>query len=523
MIDYSQWSKKKLSITKLRLDIDNPRLSDSTRKLSQNQIIDYLINKEKVVELAENILNNGYFLNESPIVVKENNKYHVLEGNRRVAALKIIINPDLISSTTQRRKIKTLVKSTTLALDKIEVIISPNREDADTIIINRHTNGMSVERWDKTKQDRFLYKRYIAGESIDEIASKFPISKGDIKAALKRYNVYRELCKLELDDNIKDSVLDETDFKMSTIERFFNDKEGIAFMGFEFDDNFNVIQKLPSEEFNKRLEKVVTDYVKGELNTRTLNSQEDRSQYVKKLWSTNSFDQTIIPDKKYNLIKDEPDDLEIDKNEPTIIVPKVPRKRKTAKVLIPDNIFFETGIGRLDDIFDELKTLSLEKHPNAVAVLLRSYLDMLAYQFLKKKNGHSNIKQEIIQEKVNENAKKLKKIKAGLEKLGISVVELTDRQIKESCGLDDRPGRNSLVPSLKHMLSHIADSDEYLEDEKLKQALQAYLKNTTKLLGHNDFNLLVHNEYYTADADELQKAWAQLYPMLDFFIKTVRP
>ena len=29
------------------------------------------------------------------------------------------------------------------------------------------------EKWDKTKQDRFLYNRFIAGETVEEMSSKF--------------------------------------------------------------------------------------------------------------------------------------------------------------------------------------------------------------------------------------------------------------------------------------------------------------------------------------------------------------
>lgn len=145
------------------------------------------------------------------------------------------------------------------------------------MIVNRHTGGSAVEKWDKTKQDRFLHNRFIAGESIDYMASKFPIPKGEIRSSLKRYNVYSELCKLELDDEIKKAILDETTFSMTNIERAYQYKDGINFMGFEFDENdYTLIKKLPKEEFEKRLEKIATDAVNGEINSRKLNDEDDK-------------------------------------------------------------------------------------------------------------------------------------------------------------------------------------------------------------------------------------------------------
>ncbi|KGO86606.1 hypothetical protein Q765_10300 [Flavobacterium rivuli WB 3.3-2 = DSM 21788] len=79
MVNYSSWPKKKINTTSLRLDLNNPRLSDFTKKLSQAEIIDYLIEKEKIYQLAMDIVTKGYFLNELPIVIKEKEKYHVLE------------------------------------------------------------------------------------------------------------------------------------------------------------------------------------------------------------------------------------------------------------------------------------------------------------------------------------------------------------------------------------------------------------------------------------------------------------
>lgn len=523
MINYSTWPKKKISVTTLRLDLNNPRLSETTKKLNQSEIIHYLIENEKVYELAVGIVNNGYFLNEQPIVVKEDGKYRVLEGNRRVSASKILINPDLIESSVRRSNIKRLLKTFDLSIvEKLECIIAPTREDADVMIVNRHTGGSAVEKWDKTKQDRFLYNRFVAGESIEEMASKFPISKSEIKNSLKRYNVYKELSNLDLDDTVKKAVLDETTFSMTNVERAYQFREGLSFMGFDFDENnYSLIKKLPKAEFEKRLSRIATDVVKGEINSRKLNDDEDKRKYFNELWGSGQFDSSITPDIKYN------EEEDVKPKDPIDIPPMPPKPPVRSKVssnkLMPTSTFLDTGIPRIDEIFYELKSLNIKSNPNAVAVLFRSYLDMTSYQFLKKTDGLETLKQETISKFNLDNDKKFEKIKISLTKLKANILDnIADDDLKKSVGINEGIGRANLTPSLKYMLAHIANSQTLVEDDKLKQALQGYIRNNNKLLGHNDFNLLVHNEYYTADADELKKVWIQIFPLLDYFVTQIK-
>lgn len=525
MINYSTWKRKKISTTSLRLDINNPRLSE-TNTLNQNEIIEYLINYEKVYELSVDIATKGYFLNEGPIVIKENGKYHVLEGNRRVSACKILLNPDLVKSTNRRRNLINIIKNfDLLTIQKLDVIVAPTREEADIMIVNRHTGGSSVEKWDKTKQDRFLYIRFEAGESITDMSSKFPMTKSEIKDSLKRHIVYKELCDLRLDDNIKAEILDESKFSMTNLERAYQSNSGLKFMGFEFDENkFTLIKKLPKEEFEKRINRIASDVVKGEINSRKLNTESDKKMYFDKLSNSGEFNTSIELDKKYNNeypIEENPKSKE--ENPKTTPTSKPQNSRRSTVCIMPRSHYLDTGISRIDDIFNELKSLNLKKHPNAVSVLFRSYLDMLSYQFLKKFNGLESIKKENILKLKGENDKKFNKIKKDLLKLEIDISNLEDNKLRKAVCINDSIERSTLIPPLKFMLSHMADSSiNLIDDNRLKQALQGYIRNNTKLLGHNDFNLLVHNEYYTSDPKELQLVWTQMHPLLEYLVQQIK-
>lgn len=135
-IDYSSWTSRLLSVENLKLDIQNPRFSyQSQRDMNQTEIVKYLIENHSVYDLAKTIAINGYLLNEDPIVCKEGDYFVVLEGNRRVAACKVLLNPYKFLSP---QRAKELSKYGT-RYEKLRCNIAPTRRDADTIIFKYMT------------------------------------------------------------------------------------------------------------------------------------------------------------------------------------------------------------------------------------------------------------------------------------------------------------------------------------------------------------------------------------------------
>ena len=104
-----------VSIRGLYLDPKNPRHIPIE---NQKEIISYLIENEKVKELAKDIAEKGM---TNPLdlvgIITENNKKLVIEGNRRVCALKLLDKPSLAPKkyqkyfTTLQGKVKNQIKS----------------------------------------------------------------------------------------------------------------------------------------------------------------------------------------------------------------------------------------------------------------------------------------------------------------------------------------------------------------------------------------------------------------------------
>ena len=80
-----------IPVEKLLLDKKNPRLPESLREKSQSEVLQYLYKHAVLDELAQSYIDNGFFDHE-PLIVQEgeDERYVVIEGNRRLAALKVL-------------------------------------------------------------------------------------------------------------------------------------------------------------------------------------------------------------------------------------------------------------------------------------------------------------------------------------------------------------------------------------------------------------------------------------------------
>jgi hypothetical protein len=141
MIDYSKWKEDQLSVTNLLLDPLNSRIPDSGTELSQRDLIADMVENDKVYELAKNIVDNGYYPVEALIVVEEREKKYVIEGNRRLAALKLLLSPEIAPENWERRFRALANQVNPDSIRKVKVIRAPSRDDAAPVIMSRHTRS----------------------------------------------------------------------------------------------------------------------------------------------------------------------------------------------------------------------------------------------------------------------------------------------------------------------------------------------------------------------------------------------
>ena len=89
-----------LKVDNLYFDYKNPRLvefEEINKQSTDQEVIEVLWDAMDVKELILSISNSGYFKNDPLIVCEEEGKNIVIEGNRRLAAVKILLNPSQFS------------------------------------------------------------------------------------------------------------------------------------------------------------------------------------------------------------------------------------------------------------------------------------------------------------------------------------------------------------------------------------------------------------------------------------------
>ncbi len=137
-------------VSELRLDSLNPRLPETLHGASQEDILDYLLRFGNLEELAQSLVDNGYFRAE-PLVVDSASV--VLEGNRRLATLKLLLGQ---TATEVFHEIPRLSDQQREQLSIVPVVVVATREDADRFIAFRHIGGM--KGWEPEAKARYVYR-----------------------------------------------------------------------------------------------------------------------------------------------------------------------------------------------------------------------------------------------------------------------------------------------------------------------------------------------------------------------------
>lgn len=509
-IDYSDWETFEYKISSLHLDVNNPRLKHLGTGMNQSQIIKALINREKVFDLAKSISEQGYFINEDPIICIENDKKVVLEGNRRVSALKILQDPNKYLSTGKARILKNNIAANKIEVDRrIKCFIAPNRILANPIIYERH-RGVSLKRWQTGNQYTFISEMYYEdGLSVDDICELLNEPRGRIIQPLKAYNLFREGAEvLEKEDG---TIIDIALFTFTNLERYMLYERGRKFLGIEFsNDDGELNIKLPREEFEKRIHELFKKLLDSDRFSREFDTEKEKAKFVEDLEQNPKFDMSIdlIDDDAPSKTSKEKSNLEEKKKE---VTKRRKRKRKKAiqPLIIPDEVEIIFDHDKLDEMFIELKTLPINKK-YAFAVLIRTFLEQTLYYFLKQNSLFDELNNKTKEEKIKNNSKKVDTLISYLKGKHKIKEDVNEEEILKILKFEGTKGYSNA--SLKPMLDYVINRQVVDNvDEATFQNLKQYVETVKK-----DLDLAVHNLENYVDIDANKRAWNTLYPLFVF-------
>lgn len=145
---------EEIPIDKLRFDPKNPRLPRTINGHDTNAVLKWMLKDASIIELMIAIGEKGYFPGE-PILVTESNVngiYDVIEGNRRLCAVKLLSDPRL--APTRRSSIETVSQEAKFKPQKLPSIIYEDRNDILAYLGYKHITG--VKEWDSLAKARYL-------------------------------------------------------------------------------------------------------------------------------------------------------------------------------------------------------------------------------------------------------------------------------------------------------------------------------------------------------------------------------
>ena len=347
---------RQILIAKLCLDLDNPRHDVLSH---EGDVIRALLERDgdKLLRLAHDIVNEGTNPADLPIVVPHPiipESYVVVEGNRRLAAIKILTAPGQVnfgSMTSLQHRFEELAKEfASTKFDAIECVVFENRPEANHWVELRHTGeneGVGIVPWDAGSVARF--------------------NKGQSWMAVQVADFV--LQKAALDSATKEKV---TNMPITNLARLVNDPDVRDALGIKAESG-SIKGFLPEDEVVKGLTAVVTDVAIGTVTVNRIRTKEQRQEYVEDLVKSGR-----LASSKTKTVS--PWDL-------AAASPRPPSRRgrppaATRRTLIPSRCVLSIGHTRIDGIYRELRVLNVERFTNSGAVMLRVFLELSLDEYI---------------------------------------------------------------------------------------------------------------------------------------------
>lgn len=170
----------------LHIDVRNPRVPEEEFS-SETEALKYLVNHADVDELVQSIGRSGWLDFEPLIVLRPSNT--VIEGNRRLAALRLIADEGLRNEIGFR--LPAGVEAAPMP-GHVQVFFVDSRADARAFIGFKHING--AYKWDSFAKAKYA-DEWLAddpGTTVKDVSERLGDSHNTVLRLVNGYRVLRE-------------------------------------------------------------------------------------------------------------------------------------------------------------------------------------------------------------------------------------------------------------------------------------------------------------------------------------------
>jgi hypothetical protein len=347
-------------IVDLLLDSTNARLGQE--QPSQQAIYIALAKQQgkRLLKLAQDIVDYGMDPTTLIAVVPtadRRKRYRVIEGNRRVLALKALETPSILASALpgpeQRRLTDLAARYSLHPIDSLACVLFESEAEVYHWVEIRHTganDGIGLVEWDANEQDRFRARhgkgqgRRPAGQLIDFIA--------------------------KIDNE------DPSSYKgiVTNVDRIISTPSIRRTLGIDRVDG-QMVSNFPAEEVAKGLRRIVDDLRTGTIKVKDIYHEADRLKYI------GTFQQQDLPDREKALKAPVAlDDLAEGRSNPAATPvkrkPRAARPKPVRTAIVPNSCRANVTPPRINAIYNELLSLNVDQYPNACGVLLRVFIEL---------------------------------------------------------------------------------------------------------------------------------------------------
>lgn len=272
------YESKNIKVSDLLLDKTNPRFVEMFgANPAEDDLIRYMLNHEKAYEIADSILDLGYFHIDEALWVfsSEGGKYVVREGNRRLSAVKALADPEKFFGN----------KKNQLKLDELPCLIYTDENALDERIRQRHTSAI-IRRWSRLAKAKYAKIMFDKGEKDQS---------SDLLKLLKLSSVYSAAQNIGMGKKLYDFL--ESDQKSAILERFFGPKELLKkYCGFYLSKN--EVEILDENSFKRFLSALIKYTNHNNLTAKDISSNKKEEYLSEKfgLTPSNSDSEDSSPD-----------------------------------------------------------------------------------------------------------------------------------------------------------------------------------------------------------------------------------
>ena len=184
-----------MKVSDLAFDLKNPRLPEFglTDKSTETEVIKVLWEAMDVKELVMSIAASGFFRHEPLIIAQETRKNVVIEGNRRLAAVKLLLNPALVEDL--KADIPVIGDNDKKALQNLPTLAG-TRKSAWRYLGFKHVNGPA--KWSSYAKARYIADvRKNFSVTLEDIAKQI----GDTHKTVQR--LFRGLMVIEQAEDLR--------------------------------------------------------------------------------------------------------------------------------------------------------------------------------------------------------------------------------------------------------------------------------------------------------------------------------